>query len=160
MTLSRLGHAHINPFITAFCHGDLYYMLLPKAEMTLESVFEKNRVDDIDHLSWLLPQLSGLADALDKVHREPEDKSGHKGYHGDISANNILLFSGISELCEEEYAYGRLQLCDFGLIKLASKMSPPPGLDSTRQWRIAPLSVLLTIMGKSTMRLHKHICGQ
>lgn len=63
---------------------------------------------------------------MDKVHTDPEDKSGHKGYHGDLSANNILLFSAISELCVEEYAYGRLQLYDSGLSKLASKMSPPP----------------------------------
>lgn len=67
-----MNHPHILKLITAFYHNGKHYIITPKADDNLYSLFEnRNCLDDMNYLSWILQQLSGLANALEIIHEDP-----------------------------------------------------------------------------------------
>lgn len=153
--VAGLEHRHLVQLLTAIRKGDNCYLIFPLAKSSLADYFKKDFMphdsakDARNFVIWFLEQLSGLADALSKVHDFPGTSNGshekntlsplnlkvglkagyEKGYHHDIKAGNILLFTRLgmtpgreyddrTVMCEREREYGRLQLTDLGLGKI------------------------------------------
>jgi serine/threonine protein kinase len=127
--LTNLAHPNLIQLLTAFYHGKDYYMVFPKARGSLREIFQKEQyTGNVNYLAWLLRQLPGLAGGLNRIHTGmnnillPVPAEGDKvGLHGDIAAANILVMDALSDLREDEYEFGRLQISDFGIGKLMDK---------------------------------------
>ncbi|KAE9983587.1 hypothetical protein EG328_009755 [Venturia inaequalis] len=131
-TLADFKHPHLIQLITAFYHGNKYYMIFPKARTSLRDMFKNEEyTGNTSYLLWLLRQLTGLAGGIDKFHTGainsgylgvPTERE-QKGFHGDIAAANILNMDTLCDLSDEELSYGRMQICDFGIGKMVDKQS-------------------------------------
>lgn len=156
MQLAGLNHPHLIKIITAFHHGDDYYMLFPKAKHSLKDWFDTGDfLGNLDFVSWMLPQVEGVAQGLDIVHTNvssgpssnlnvaPAVNAGQKGlrgHHGDIAPSNLLIMIDLIGMTAMERKFGRMQLSDFGVGKLMDEL-PTLSVYSTHnrgQWNYTP----------------------
>ncbi|KAF3059969.1 CTD kinase subunit alpha [Daldinia childiae] len=108
-------HPHIVTILMTYKHGNRYCFLFPRAECDLIDYFEQNPSpkNDLKTARWLAKQCLHLTEAVHLIHNPPKQDSlkpdkRKYGRHGDIKAENILLFKSNSN----EYD---LVLSDFGL---------------------------------------------
>ncbi|QDS74804.1 hypothetical protein FKW77_002230 [Venturia effusa] len=156
MQLAGLNHPHLINLITAFHHGDDYYMLFPKAKRSLKEWFDTGEfLGNLDFVWWMLRQVEGIARGLDLVHTDVSNgsssnldiataigagKKGLRGHHGDIAPSNLLIMFDLSGMDKIERMYGRMQLTDFGVAKLMNEL-PTLSVYSTHsrgQWNYTP----------------------
>ncbi|KAI0380675.1 kinase-like protein [Hypomontagnella monticulosa] len=111
-------HPHIVSVLTSFKYGDRYHFLFPWAECDLGRYFERSPgpISGIQTARWISNQCLKIMEAVDLIHiplgtdaLPPEEKLF--GRHGDIKAENILVFK--SRGGEEN-----LVLSDFGLCSM------------------------------------------
>lgn len=96
-SLQREGVKHPNLMTgyTGFEVADTSYIILELADQDLNTFMKRYRTDyPVATTTWLLRQLVGLAEALDKVHNAKPEKQ--TAYLHDIKPANILVFSGTS----------------------------------------------------------------
>lgn len=133
--VGQLGDDHIIRLITAFYHGKDYYLLFPLAKCNLGQCFAtEDHKNDSRYTLWILGQLCGVANALNKIHSEVaragalEADQPQLGYHNDVSPSNFLVFTALKETLGEgsrkfgERNNGRIQIADFGLGKLVQRV--------------------------------------
>lgn len=156
--LAELNHPHLIKLITAFHHGDYYYMLFPKARCSLKDWFDiGDFLGDLKFVLWMLRQFEGVANGLHLVHTNVSKASssqlnvaaavdagqkGLRGHHGDIAPSNLLIMTDLIGIhaIELERDFGRMQLSDFGVAKLMNEL-PTLSVYSTHsrgQWNYTP----------------------
>jgi serine/threonine protein kinase len=131
MGIAGLDHKHLVKMLTSFTYEGNYYMIFPFASCDLWDYMKKNPkfpYNDPKKIFWLITQVVGLAEALEKIHR-PGNASrfgqhldtnpaavdaDSTAYHHDIKHDNILLF------IEGDHPEGILRLSDFGCGKVAT----------------------------------------
>ncbi|KAI1086955.1 kinase-like protein [Rostrohypoxylon terebratum] len=108
-------HPHIVTVLTTFKHGDCYYLLFPWAECDLGRYFEYNPkpTHSLKTVRWLCNQCLRIMEAVHLIHFPPGVNNlqpGDRlfGRHGDIKAENILVF-------RSQEGEANLVLSDFGL---------------------------------------------
>ncbi|XDG10299.1 hypothetical protein ABKA04_009914 [Annulohypoxylon sp. FPYF3050] len=108
-------HPHIVTVLTTFKHGDCYYLLFPWAECDLGRYFEYNPTPNhaLETVQWLSDQCLRIMEAVHLIHFPPGVNNlqpGDRlfGRHGDIKAENILVFM-------TPKGKANLVLSDFGL---------------------------------------------
>ncbi|KAI0882890.1 kinase-like domain-containing protein [Annulohypoxylon maeteangense] len=108
-------HPHIVTVLTTFKHGDCYYLIFPWAECDLGRYFENNRMPthSLETVRWLSSQCLKIIEAVHLIHFPPGVNNlqpGDRlfGRHGDIKAENILVF-------RSQNGEANLVLSDFGL---------------------------------------------
>jgi serine/threonine protein kinase len=152
--LKRCLHPHIVTHLFAWTQMETFYILFPKASHNLRDYMTKQPARDppstlspsksffympadqsmrcplldATFVTWLLRQLVGLADAVDRIHHligEAMQVHGElelssalgpatwaTGFHGDIKPDNILVFT------DEGDHYGTFKIGDFGSASL------------------------------------------
>jgi serine/threonine protein kinase len=125
---SGFSHEHLVTLLMTWTIRDRYYLLFPLAECDLDRYWESktipedpyNQLLDIETLEWLLEQVHGMTDALDKIHNpswntlSPQDQFGR---HGDLKPENVLWYRSTA------HAKGIFVIADLGLAKLNSVLS-------------------------------------
>jgi serine/threonine protein kinase len=116
--------------ITAFQHGDDFFLFFPLAECSLKACFaNEDHTRDREFFVWMIGQLFGLAQGIHAIHGNAESGSTSLspnptndekiGYHHDLKPDNILLCKNgkhsMPPFSKTEQRYGRLQISDFGL---------------------------------------------
>lgn len=108
-------HSHIVTVLSTYQHGDDYYLLFPWAECDLARYCEENPspTRSLDTVQWLVEQCFKIMEAVDLIHYPPgvdglEVTDKLYGRHGDIKAENILIF-------RSKKGKAHLVLSDFGL---------------------------------------------
>ncbi|KAI0110209.1 kinase-like domain-containing protein [Daldinia grandis] len=119
--LERFGrsqHPTIITTLASYRHGDERYILFPWAEYDLDRYCETNvkAPDDPETVCWIADQSLKLAEAIDVIHAPLEEGSEEQketlfGRHGDIKAENILVFGRSGKR-------PTLILSDFGLCSV------------------------------------------
>ncbi|KAI1456406.1 kinase-like protein [Annulohypoxylon moriforme] len=119
-------HPHIVTVLATFKHGDSYYLLFPWADGDLGKYLENNPTPDysLKKVRWLSNQCLKIIEAVHLVHFPPEVDNlqpGDRrfGRHGDIKAENILVFRSR----EREPDEPDLVLSDFGLGSVHREIS-------------------------------------
>jgi serine/threonine protein kinase len=142
--LKKRKHAHVINLLATFRLKGRYYLLFPYADYNLRQYWQHTPLPDFSEttVSWILQQCKAIASALYMVHEyqdtrefsqtyatmhsspsntsEPqgEDEGRRYGRHGDIKAENILLFTeGVMD------EHGLLVLADFGMTAFHKKAS-------------------------------------
>lgn len=78
MRLAGIEHPHIVRLITAFRHGDHYYLVFPLAKFCLERLFEETEPEkSLKHIHWIIGQMAGVARALNAIHSQMTGSSQH-----------------------------------------------------------------------------------
>jgi serine/threonine protein kinase len=129
--ISELRNVHLTTLLTAFSHGEDFFLIFPLAESNLSECFRRSSPpSDTSYFRWMVDQLVGLAAGIQAIHGDaetgalsisPSAENKRIGYHHDLKPENILLFRNENnELLERSYTnlevkYGRLQISDFGL---------------------------------------------
>ncbi|GAW21444.1 hypothetical protein ANO14919_109630 [Xylariales sp. No.14919] len=126
LNFSARPHKHVVRLLAAFRHGDSFYFLFPWAPGgSLRSFWREHPQPVVctESVTWVAEQCLGVATALHEIHcRIDEGRTLHhdyaqrcassrvRGYHGDIKAENILLFEG------DRYGYSHIwKIGDFGV---------------------------------------------
>ncbi|KAK0620776.1 kinase-like domain-containing protein [Immersiella caudata] len=118
--LNNEPHRHIVSLLASYRHRERYHLVFPWADSDLSMFWRlnPNPQPTRELASWVVGQMTGLTDALGKVHGSlgnsndgPGNKTDWYGRHGDIKPSNILWF--------REKEYGVLQLADFGLSSMS-----------------------------------------
>lgn len=128
--LNKRKHPHIVNLLATFRWQDEYYLLFPYANSNLRQYWKHTPVPDftLATVSWALDQWKAIASALCVVHvyqsthgsdtSDPEDEGRRYGRHGDIKAENVLLFAeGVTD------DHGLLVLADFGMTAFHKETS-------------------------------------
>jgi serine/threonine protein kinase len=106
-TIRQLDHPHLIKAIATYRRGSKCYFIFPWADNgNLRDFWENNDSDSqMSSIRWVLEQLEGFYDALQKLH-------GRQCRHGDLKPENILCFK------DEESFLGILVIADVGLAKI------------------------------------------
>jgi serine/threonine protein kinase len=128
--LKKRQHAHVVNLLATFRLKNRYYLLFPYADFNLREYWQHTPIPTytVATVSWILHQCKAIASALQEVHvyrsTQRSDTSGSEdercqyGRHGDIKAENILLFAeGVTD------DHGHLVLADFGMTAFHKKAS-------------------------------------
>ncbi|KAJ4385998.1 hypothetical protein N0V93_008889 [Gnomoniopsis smithogilvyi] len=125
------GNAHPNlvSLLAAFQKGKDYYLLFHWAEGDLKNFWrttDPGSALDKQRLLWMLDQLRGISDGLQRIHNYREShqtlavsRESMFGRHGDIKPENMLLFRR-KDIPDDK---GIIQLSDFGLARFHSEHS-------------------------------------
>jgi serine/threonine protein kinase len=142
--LKKRNHAHVVTLLATFRLNGRYYLLFPYADFNLRQYWKHIPTPDFSQstVSWILHQFKAIASALHMVHEyqetqelndtyagmessdsetpgsSSEDDERVFGRHGDIKAENILLFA---ENVTDEH--GLLVIADFGMTAFHKKAS-------------------------------------
>ena len=142
--LKKRNHRHVVTLLATFRFNKRYYLLFPYADYNLRQYWENTPIPDFSQATvcWILHQFKAITSALYMVHeyqesqvlngtyraREPseseasgsssEDDERVFGRHGDIKAENILLFTE-----DVDNEHGDLVIADFGLTAFHKKAS-------------------------------------
>lgn len=133
--LALRPHEHITPLYASWTREGLTYILLPKAERSLQQFLRQEPRPDLtnqDTVIWLFTQLRGLAAAVGHIHHigfdetdstslaavEARKRKLHMGYHHDLKPGNILIFGN------------RLKISDFGAAKIHQLVSGKTAADT------------------------------
>ena len=128
--LKKRKHAHVINLLATFRLKGRYFLLFPYADFNLRQYWQHIPIPDFSQatVSWVLHQWKAIASALHEVHlyqsthcsdtSKPEDEGRRYGRHGDIKAENILLFAegGVDDR-------GLLVLADFGMTAFHKETS-------------------------------------
>ncbi|OCL10101.1 kinase-like protein [Glonium stellatum] len=113
--LAYRPHQHIVTHFASWTHGFSSYILFPLADDNLRSFLNTEPPPQINtkFTLWLLKQLKGLAEALDRLHGPHIDYGDSTepveiGFHHDLKPANILVFK---QSGQEGVV---LKICDFG----------------------------------------------
>ncbi|KAK4464071.1 kinase-like domain-containing protein [Cladorrhinum samala] len=133
-TLSRFSgkskaHEHLITLLAAYQRGDECCFIFPWAHSDLgallRSCIEPGSALQKLNLQWLIEQCKGVADGLQRIHKDQAagirlqgDQGGANsgqvyGRHGDIKPENILLFKDHQDPAHA----GKLAITDFGLAR-------------------------------------------
>jgi serine/threonine protein kinase len=126
LQISARDCPYLMQLLTAFQHGEDFYLVFPLADCSLANCFEKeDPTGNVAYFRWMVGQLAGLASGIHVIHGDasssslavPSRVSETLGYHHDLKPDNILLlkFREGMGFNEAETKYGRLQISDFGL---------------------------------------------
>lgn len=78
MKLESTKHPHIVRLITAFRHGEHYYLCFPLAKCDLEKILKESEPErSLEHIRWILGQMSKVSDALKTIHSDMKGTSTH-----------------------------------------------------------------------------------
>ncbi|KAI1415563.1 kinase-like domain-containing protein [Hypoxylon sp. FL1857] len=132
-------HPHIVTVLTSFKHGGHYYLLFPWAECDLGRYFENNYnpITGLETVQWLSEQCLRIMEAVHLIHFPPgldrlQPRDRLFGRHGDIKAENILVF-------RSQKGKANLVLSDFGLSSVHHDTSrsniPNQGVSATPGFR-------------------------
>lgn len=129
-----LGHEHMIQVNAIIKKGQRQYFLFPWADMgSLQDYYTDNKKPNIteDLIQGILEQLSGLADAIDKLHNFNGNRGNKMGStesyrHGDLKPENILIFSD-----ETQPLVGMWKIADMGLAKHHFAPTGVRGLQAT-----------------------------
>jgi serine/threonine protein kinase len=123
--ISEKKNPHLMQLLTAFQHGEDFFLLFPLADCNLKDCFGgREYVGDTQYFKWMLEQLVGLASGILAIHEGNSSELAVPGkekigYHHDLKPENILLCRrsrvGEPKFSAAEELFGRLQICDFGL---------------------------------------------
>lgn len=115
-------HQHLVMLLISFQRGNTYHFVFPYAKCNLSDFWENTPSQDTKSSRWLARQLSGLTEALSFIHNPPWER-GKFGRHGDIKAENVLIFE--REGREEEGIGGDciMVLSDLGLTDIHGEFS-------------------------------------
>jgi serine/threonine protein kinase len=142
--LKKRNHPHVVTLLATFRFNNRYYLLFPYADYNLRQYWKTTPIPDFSQATvcWILHQLKAITSALHTVHEyqatkelngtyrsmEPteseasssssEDDERVFGRHGDIKAENILLFAE-----DVDNEHGVLVIADFGLTAFHKKAS-------------------------------------
>lgn len=123
------AHEHLIPLLAAYQRGDECCFIFPWAHSDLGALLKS----DIEsgsalkklNLQWLIKQCKGVADGLQRIHKDRSAGVRLKGdqgdmnngqiygRHGDIKPENILLFKNHQNPTHR----GKLVITDFGLAR-------------------------------------------
>ena len=113
--LSNRPQEHIVTHFASWTLGVSSYILFPLADDNLHSFLNTESPPQLNtkFILWLLQQLKGIAEALDRLHgprvgRDNDTEPVEVGFHHDLKPANILIFNRSSQ----EGAV--LKICDFG----------------------------------------------
>jgi serine/threonine protein kinase len=130
-------HPHIITVLSMFKHKEEYNFLFPWAHCDLGRYWERNQsVRDFSSVSWMIDQCVKITDAIRVIHNPPKQDAlrPHEklwGRHGDIKAENILLFG--------DEAWPNLVVADLGIGALHRLISrsevQPKSISTTRTYR-------------------------
>ena len=86
-------HSHLVTLLASYRQKGKYYLLFPYARDDLERHWTKNKTVPQDHRTaiWFARQLCGLMGAVNLIHNPSHLKEKY-GRHGDIKAENVLLY--------------------------------------------------------------------
>jgi serine/threonine protein kinase len=142
--LKKRNHPHVVTLLATFRFNNRYYLLFPYADYNLRQYWKTTPIPDFSQATvyWILHQFKAITSALHTVHEyqetqilngtysalEPSESeaSGSSsevdervfGRHGDIKAENILLFAE-----DVDNELGDLVIADFGLTAFHKKAS-------------------------------------
>ena len=142
--LKKRNHPHVVNLLATFRFNNRYYLLFPYADYNLRQYWKNTPIPDFSQATvcWILHQFKAITSALHTVHEykdtlklngtyramEPseseatgsssEDDERVFGRHGDIKAENILLFAE-----DGDNEHGVLVIADFGLTAFHKKAS-------------------------------------
>ncbi len=121
-TLKILNQGHsryIIKLLASFSCSDYHGLLFPWAEMNLHEVFADNISSSEESFAetWILRQMTGLAQGLSVIHQRPDLHDGNilYGRHGDLHPLNILLVKTLDDPSINEK--GVLQLSSMGQVE-------------------------------------------
>jgi len=117
-------HPHLVGLWATWKHGPHYYLLFPRARCDLREYWEENPAPRLspERMRWASKQILGLAGVLREMDGYgAEERSGGDrfAYHGDVKAENVLLFDDAAE------PLGRLVLADVGSGGFSSPSDAP-----------------------------------
>ena len=114
--LRRLNHPHLIRAIAYYTLGTRHLVIFPWAGLGNLRDFWKMEPPKLDnrYLKWVVTQLCGLTDGIEKLHNSGEDSMMR---HGDLKPENILCFESTGELVEEKEGPCILVIADVGLTK-------------------------------------------
>ncbi|KAI1878381.1 hypothetical protein JX265_000313 [Neoarthrinium moseri] len=122
-TFSGRTHAHMVTLLAAYQLSNDYYLLFPWAKEDLSRWWQRNNHEKRNWAfhKWISEQCLRLTEALGLIHFPPAQNSltpteRRYGRHGDIKAENILVFE--TKEGEEMFV-----IADFGLAELHRKTS-------------------------------------
>lgn len=133
-------HRHIVTVLTTYQHGDDYYLLFPWAECDLARYCETTNPSptrNLETVQWLAKQCLKILEAVDLIHYPPgvdklQTNEKLYGRHGDIKAENILIF-------RSKKGKAHFVLSDFGLGSMHHDWSrsnvPNEGFEGTQCFR-------------------------
>lgn len=136
-------HPHLINLLATYRHRQKYHLMFPYADANLRKYWDDRLSPSFDAKTvyWSLKQMTGIADALHRIHNfmvtfslSPDGQllvqndtslnvgQGEEwfGRHGDIKPDNILWFNQSSQIKDES---GILQIADFGLGKFHGRES-------------------------------------
>ncbi|PMD25864.1 kinase-like protein, partial [Hyaloscypha hepaticicola] len=126
--LKKRPHPHVVTLLATFRFNHQYYLLFPYADYNLRQYWKNTPIPDFSQptVRWILDQFKAITSALHTVHLYQETHGTYRaeddervfGRHGDIKAENILLFTE-----DVDNEHGSLVIADFGLTAFHKKAS-------------------------------------
>ncbi|KAI2780617.1 kinase-like domain-containing protein [Daldinia loculata] len=114
-------HAHILTVLATYEHGDSHYIIFPWAKCDLDKYLKENNnrskdlAEKLEKVRWVAEQCLKITGAVHSIHipRQNNEQQEEQlfGRHGDIKAENILVFGS-------EGQRPMLVLSDFGLASV------------------------------------------
>lgn len=116
--IRELDHPHLIKAIAYYTKRDRHYVMFPWAKLgNLRDFWKKDPAKlSGGYLQWAFRQLSGLAEAIGKLHHSDTDESWR---HGDLKPENILCFEHDSK----DHDPCILVIADVGLTQVHEKMT-------------------------------------
>lgn len=143
VSLTLRKHPHLIKLLATWTRDSRYHMLFPYARFNLHSFWMESNTEHMSPKTWFwaIRQMSGLVEALSKIHVYSTDPNTNKertsrdgllrlavedaeqkfGRHGDLKPQNILLLEYLDLDTSEDI--GTLQIADFGLSRFHGKDS-------------------------------------
>jgi serine/threonine protein kinase len=118
------GNDHMVTLLMTWMTGNTYNLLFPWANSDLDFYWQANPMPVMipETILWTSKQIRGIASAIESIHnpksnnlRVAEDR--RYGRHGDLKAENILLFAAPDD------KRGILVITDLGLAEINSSLS-------------------------------------
>jgi serine/threonine protein kinase len=126
------NHQHLIRLLLTFYHEDTLHLVFPWADGNLLDIWcdvfpgADHPPRDYRLATWIVREMSGLADGLKMIHESIIDDSNTQGLlpetvrilgrHGDLKPENILWFPDRGDTASSRYPTGVLKISDFGLV--------------------------------------------
>jgi serine/threonine protein kinase len=132
MRFNEQPHEHLIRLLSTFVYKDSLHMIFHWADgNNLENFWVTTNAkpkEDIDFTRWMSKQISGLAEAIQRIHHcdnrllSKSDKGKTHGRHGDLKPANILWFKHDPNNTNPE-SFGILKISDFGMADFHGPLS-------------------------------------
>ncbi|KAL2802396.1 kinase-like domain-containing protein [Aspergillus granulosus] len=118
--LGELTHSNLINLLFTYRYRNKFHLVFPLADGTLLDYWKRNPCPEISPVlfGWALTQMTGIASALSLFHKfmNPDVGIPLFGRHGDIKAQNILIFPSSNNP-------GTLKIADLGLARVYGRDS-------------------------------------